>query len=76
MAKPVVDGLERQMDGKAGVARVNIFSDSGGELAERYRVHATPTYLVLDERGNVIYRQVGGMPDTDKILEKVKVGAR
>ncbi len=71
MAKPAVDGLEHRMRFRAKVARVDIFSESGGELADRYRVNATPTYLLLDGNGNVVYRQVGGSPDSDAIFRKV-----
>ncbi|HLL55500.1 MAG TPA: thioredoxin family protein [Myxococcaceae bacterium] len=71
MAKPAVDGLEKELQGRAEVAKVDIFSESGGELADRYRVSATPTYLVLDGAGNVVYRQVGGNPDTRAIVRAV-----
>jgi thioredoxin 1 len=74
MAKPAVDGLERQLGDRAGVARVNIFSESGEELAARYRVNATPTYLLLDASGKVIHRQVGGMPNAEAILDWVEKG--
>ncbi len=71
MAKPAVDGLEQQLGSRAGVARVDLFSESGGALAERYRISATPTYLLLDARGNVVFRQVGGKPQDGAILARL-----
>lgn len=68
MAKPAVDGLEERIGARAGFARVDIFSESGGALADRYRVSATPTYLLLDEGGHVVYRQVGGSPNSEAFL--------
>jgi len=70
-----VDGLEKQVEGRAGVARIDVFSDEGSAFAERYRVFATPTYLVVDSRGAVLYRQVGGMPKTEEILARLNPGA-
>lgn len=67
-----MDGLERDLEGRAAAARVNLFSDSGAELADRYRVNATPTYLLLDANGQVLYRQVGGKPDAKAILARVE----
>lgn len=67
-----MDGLERELEGRAATARVNVVSDSGAELADRYRVNATPTYLLIDANGQVLYRQVGGKPDAEAILARVE----
>ena len=64
------------MKGRAAAARVNVFSDNGAELADRYRVYATPTYLLLDANGQVLYRQVGGKPNAETILARVELAAR
>jgi thioredoxin-related protein len=71
MAKPAVDGLEHRMGARLRVARVDIESDSGRELAARYQVAAIPAFVVVDPRGNVLYRRIGGRPDSDAIEQRV-----
>ena len=66
MAKPVVDRLERELEGKARVVRLNVFDEVGQEMARRYDVRGVPTFLIFDEQGNLIDRDAG-MPDRDKI---------
>ncbi|MGZ5970738.1 MAG: thioredoxin family protein [Polyangiales bacterium] len=67
MAKPVVDGLEREMKEKVRFARVDIGSDEGGRLANQYGIAGVPAFVVLDENGRVIYRKIGGKPDVAQI---------
>ena len=67
MAKPVVDGLEKKLDGRMTVARVDIGEDSGSAVAHRYGVSMVPAFIVLDGKGNVIYRKLGGKPDVGAI---------
>ena len=71
MAKPVVDGLERKMDGKMAVAHVDIGEDDGRATAQKYGVSSVPAFIVLDGKGNVVYRQIGGRPDVAQIEAKV-----
>jgi len=66
MAKPIVDGLERELEGQARVVRLSILSQAGQEAAQRYDVRGAPTFLVFDGQGNLIERQVG-FPDRSKI---------
>jgi hypothetical protein len=67
MAKPVVDGLEREMKDKVRFARIDIGAESGGGLANKYGIQGVPAFLVLDPDGRVIYRKIGGKPDTAHI---------
>lgn len=71
MAKPVVDGLERDMKDKLRFARVDIGSDEGSDLAQKYGISAVPAFVVLDGNGRVVYRQVGGRPKTDDIKAQI-----
>jgi thioredoxin-related protein len=66
LAKPTVDRLERELEGKARVVRLSAFDEVGQEMARRYDVRGVPTFLVFDGQGNLIGRDVG-MPDHDKI---------
>jgi len=70
LAKPVVDGLERELEGRAQVLRLSVMDDVGGELAMRYGVSGVPTVVLLDGAGKVVLRQTG-MPDRDVIRAAV-----
>ena len=58
-AKPIVDGIERDLQGRAEVVRVNATGSLGRDLAARYGVRGIPTTLVINGAGDVIHRQVG-----------------
>ena len=55
-AKPFVDGLERELDGKAQILRADIRSDVGADLAERFGIHTVPAFVVLTPDGKVRLR--------------------
>lgn len=65
-----MDRLERQLDGQAEVVRVNLMSSMGMTLARKYGVRASPTLLVFDGAGKVIYSQAG-LPDEPAIVSLV-----
>lgn len=54
-----MDGIERDLAGKAQVLQLNVMDNVGGQLAARYSVRGVPTFLVLDGDGEVVLRQVG-----------------
>jgi thioredoxin-related protein len=70
LAKPVVDGLERELEGRAQVLRLSVMDDVGGGLAMRYGVRGVPTFVLLDRAGEVVLQQAG-MPDRDAIQATV-----
>jgi len=70
LAKPVVDGLERELENQAQVLRLNVMNSVGGELAMRYGVRGVPTFVLLDGVGKVMLTQVG-MPDRAEIMAAV-----
>ena len=59
MAKPIVDGLERELEGQARVVRLSILSRTGQAAARRYGVMGMPTFLIFDGQGELIGRQAG-----------------
>ncbi|NLG26522.1 MAG: hypothetical protein GX557_01335 [Chloroflexi bacterium] len=59
MAKPVVDGIERELQGRASVYRVNAADSEGRTLVARYSVRFLPTLVVVDGQGEVVLQQVG-----------------
>jgi thioredoxin-related protein len=70
VAKPVVDRLERTLEGEGDVIRLDVMSSLGLAVARMYGVRATPTLLVFDGAGNIIHRQVG-IPNADAVLAAV-----
>lgn len=67
MAKPIVNGIEKDLDGKSEVIRIDMLSSIGNELATGYGVTVVPTTLVLNGRGDVIYRH-SGLPDRNQVV--------
>lgn len=70
MAKPIVDGLERELEGQARVVRFSVFSPLGRELSRRYGVASVPTFLVFSGDGSLVGRHVG-LPDRDTLRAMV-----
>lgn len=58
-AKPIVDGIEKDLAGKVKVLRLNMLSKSGREFASRYDVKGAPTTLVIDGAGAIVHRHAG-----------------
>lgn len=71
MAKPVVDGLESDLQGKARVMRLNVLDSVGLSAARRFGVRAVPAFFVLDGRGQVAYAQVG-IPNRAEVTARVQ----
>ena len=70
MAKPIVDGLERDLEGRAQVIRLNVLDGVGSAAAQRYAVRGVPTMLVFDGQGKVVSTSVG-LPDRKRIVQLV-----
>lgn len=70
--KPVVDGLERELAGRAQVFRVNVAEPAGQELLSRWNLEVVPTFLVFDGTGREVYRATG-FPDRGAILRALDV---
>ena len=66
-----MNGIEKDLRGKAEVLRLNILTRPGKEVARRYEVKGIPTTVVVDGAGKVIYRQAG-LPDRGAIVGLVK----
>ena len=75
MAKPIVDGLERELAGTAEVIRIDVMSALGRQVAGRHAVSGVPTLLVFDGQGQLEYRQ-GGPPSKARVLEAVAAAVR
>jgi hypothetical protein len=56
---PIVDGLEKQFQGKVAVKRINANLD---DTASKFGIPGVPTYVVLDSTGKEMARVIGGNP--------------
>jgi hypothetical protein len=72
MAKPVVDGLEKDLTGKARVVRLDVTSQVGRQAAARYSVRGVPTLVLVDGSGQPVHTQVG-LIRSGPVLEQVEL---
>ncbi len=66
-AKPIVDGIEKDLEGRAQVVRLDVSSEQGREIALGYDVRSLPTTIVVGGDGDVIDRHAG-IPSRKKIV--------
>jgi len=66
-----VDRLAKQLEGKAELIRVNVATPTGLAVAQMYGVRATPTLLVFDGQGSVVYTHVG-IPNAGAVAKVVE----
>jgi len=71
VAKPVVDGLEKKLEGKAEVVRLDVLSGVGQQAARRYGVRGVPALVVVDGSGQAVLGQAG-IPRSGAIVEQVE----
>jgi thioredoxin-related protein len=71
MAKPIVDGIEKDLEGTAKVIRLSVTTQVGNQMAQRYGVRGVPTIVVLDGEGEVITVSVG-VPDRASLVAQVQ----
>jgi thioredoxin-like negative regulator of GroEL len=70
VAKPIVDGIEKDLQDRAQVVRVDVWSDVGKLAAQRYGVRSIPTLVVFDGAGQVQDIRAG-VPDRKHVVELV-----
>lgn len=70
MAKPIVDGLENDLRGKARVLRLNVMDGVGMTAARQFGVRGVPALFVLDGQGQVVHAQAG-VPNRANITAQV-----
>jgi thioredoxin-related protein len=70
LAKPVVDRLERDLEGQARVLRLSVWGSVGRQLAARYGVRGVPTFLLFDGMGQMVHYQVGRL-DADQVKAEI-----
>lgn len=70
MAKPIVDGLEKDLGDKADVIRLNAMTSIGRQAAAHFGARGLPTLVLVDGNGEVVLTQVG-IIRSSAILEQV-----
>jgi thioredoxin-related protein len=70
MAKPIVNGIEKDLQGQAKVVRLNLLNKLGRELARAYGVTAIPAMIIFDGGGRVRYSHKG-VPNRQRIVQEV-----
>ena len=65
-----MDRLEAQLVNKAQVVRLDILSRVGRQAAARYGVRGTPTLVVVDGSGQLVYGRYG-IPMPGQVIEQV-----
>lgn len=66
-AKPIVDGIEKDLEGRARVVRLNVSDKEGRAVAQRYGVRSLPSTVVVGGDGEVIELHAG-LPRRKKIV--------
>ncbi len=62
--RPVVDGIEREWQGRMSVIRLDIQEPPGRTLSREMGALYTPTFILFDSRGRELLRSVGRLdPD-------------
>ena len=65
-----MNGLEKELEGKAEVVRVDLWSETGKQIARQYDVTSAGTTIMLDGSGKVVYNHKG-FPERKKIRATV-----
>lgn len=60
-ARPTLDALERELQGKLTIIRLDVASPAGRELGGQLDLRATPTFILFDRDGREIWRNAGGL---------------
>ena len=67
----MVDGLERELAGRAAVVRLNVAEPAGAEAQARFQTTKVPAIILVDTDGVERYRTEGKLPRRRAILDAV-----
>jgi thioredoxin-related protein len=63
--RPVVDGIEREWQGRLKVIRLDIQNATGRALSRDLAAVYTPTFILYDAQGQELLRRVGSLTPDD-----------
>ncbi len=64
-----MDGLGRDLQGKATVLRLDVTSEVGGRAAALFGVRAVPALVVVDGGGQAVLNQAGLLRPNDVLAQ-------
>ena len=67
-AKPAVDRLENQLGDEYVVVRFDISSEIGKYVRSKYNANVTPTFIVFNTDGDLVWKRSGQVPSLQTIL--------
>jgi thioredoxin-related protein len=71
LAKPAVDGLQKDLEARGvSLVRLNVRDTVGAQLARGYGVQGVPTLAVFDGAGDIVLSQLGFV-DPDAALSVI-----
>ncbi|HSG18982.1 MAG TPA: hypothetical protein VLE70_22000 [Anaerolineae bacterium] len=69
-ATSIVDGIQQESNAEVNVVHLNLLGKTGREIAAAYGVKVVPATVVIDQRGEVLYRR-SGFPERVRIRQTV-----
>jgi len=69
MLAPTIDEISKELEGKAGIYKVNV--DEQGELANKYNVMSIPTIVIFKD-GKPVNQMVGAQ-SKDKLIKALEI---
>jgi len=70
---PIVNGLERDFEGRAAVLQLDANIADNAQLQQQYGMRGHPTFVVLDEDGRSVQTFIG--PQTEEVLHEALTAA-
>lgn len=70
-AKPIVDQIETEHQGRLLVIRLNVQEEAGRELGDYYMFNFTPTFIFFDAQGVEVWRSVGSI-DPEQVRDSLE----
>lgn len=69
--QPIVNGLETEYADRVAAQQINADTSDGSEIFRSYSLFGHPSYLILDETGEVLWRSVGEL-QAEVIIDAVE----
>ena len=63
-----MDRLELELTDHFLVIRLDVLSDVGKYVRQKYKGGVVPTFIVFDKGGNEVWRHSGSVPELETIL--------
>jgi hypothetical protein len=61
--QPIVDGLETEYHDLVDFKKINASTNEGLNIFNHYGLFGHPSYLILDEAGEILWQSVGEQPE-------------